>query len=116
MPFLCPDDTFLSKQYTEPKENQKEVYAITRELSIEVRLIVMKYVLVLNFNLVNDLLTILGLIALDDANVNECLKLACSCWCIDKNVQWMPISREKGDLVKNFAKIHEVEESLLCPE
>ncbi|GMG20904.1 unnamed protein product [Ambrosiozyma monospora] len=119
MGFLAPDDTFLSKQFTEPKENQEEVYAITRELPMEVKLIIMKYVLLLNFNLLNDLLTILGLIELNDAEINECLKLAIPCWCIDINVQWMPIFVEKGALIKDFAKSHdvripEVKEDLLC--
>ncbi|GMG47603.1 unnamed protein product [Ambrosiozyma monospora] len=119
MGFLAPDDTFLSKQFTEPKENQEEVYAITRELPMEVKLMIMKYVLVLNFNLLNDLLTILGLIELNDTEINECLKLAIPCWCIDKNVQWMPIFVEKGALIKDFAKSHdvripEVHEDLMC--
>ncbi|GME68443.1 unnamed protein product [Ambrosiozyma monospora] len=106
--FLFPDDTFLSKQFTEPKENQEEVYAITRALPMEVKLMIMKYVLVLNFNLVNDLLTILGLIELNDTEINECLKLAIPCWRIDSNIKWMPIFVAKGALIKDFAKSHGV--------
>ncbi|GMF05237.1 unnamed protein product [Ambrosiozyma monospora] len=116
--YFYPDDTFSSKQFTEPNENQEEVYAITREFPMEVKLIVMKYVLVLNFNLLNDLLTVLGLIELNDFNINECLKLAIPYW---YTIHYMPLLMEKCALIKDFAKshdvrIHEVATSSFCPE
>ncbi|GME80585.1 unnamed protein product [Ambrosiozyma monospora] len=104
-----PDDTFSSKLLTEPVENQQEVYSITRDLPTEVKLTIMKYVLALNFNLLNDLLTIIELIKLNDVHVNESLKLAFSCWCVDKDVRYMPLFMEYGAFIKYFASIHNVQ-------
>ncbi|GME74828.1 unnamed protein product [Ambrosiozyma monospora] len=75
---------------------------------MEVRLIVMKYVLVLNFNLLNDLVTILGLFKLNDTHINECLRSAIPWWCIDQNIKNMPLFKNKGALIKELVKNFDV--------